>query len=1099
MKLTSILILAATLHVAAAGKAQQVSLSLNNESLEKAFKEVEKQTGYQFFYKDQWLENAKKISVHVKNVSLQQALDLCFKDQPFSYEIVDKTIVLKLKEKSPNDIEGHSGLDPESFPPIDITGKVTDENGNPLIGASVKVKNTNRGTTTNNDGVFTLKGVDDDAVLEISYVGFEGISIPVNNKTSIATSLKPKPENLGEVIINKGYYTEKMRNTVGNVTHIDSKTIEQQPVQNPLLALQGRVPGLEVTQLTGINGGGVKVRIQGQNSIQSGLDPLIVVDGVPFPSKLYTSLLEGIVQTGSPLNYINRDDIESIDILKDADATAIYGSRAANGAIIITTKKGKAGKTRININLQQGWGKVGNKVEMLNTRQYLDMRHEALKNDGRAPNPSRDYDLTLWDTTRYTDWQKELIGGTAKYTNIYTSISGGSSSMQYLIGGTYNRQTTVFPGSFDDEKGGLHFNVSGTTSSQKLKMQLSGNYMYDQNHLPSVDLTRQALLMEPDAPALYNADGSLNWAPTTSGRSSWINPLSYIMSTDFNNTTTNLVSNLNISYSILPGLELRSIFGYSNIQTDLFLATRLESYAPEKRATEPRYTNNGTRNMNSWIIEPQASYAKRLGKGKFEALVGGSILQNSSRILTVGGIGYPTDLLMKTLNAAQLVVADLSTASKSKFNALFGRINYIWNDKYVINLTARRDGSSKFGDANKLHNFGSAGLGWIFSHENWIQDHLNFLSFGKLKFSYGTTGNDQIGDFGHLSLYSLYNGTINYQNGIGLEPQNIPNPHLQWEETRKLQTGLDFGLISDRILFGAAYSVNRSSNQLIAYVIPSTTGFTSITENLPAVIQNTSLEVILNTTNLRNKKFLWTTNVNLTFPRNKLVSFPGIEKTAYASGKNGVIVGEPLGVIKAYGYGGVDPATGKYQILDRLGKPTVNYGLGIQSYLNSNFVNYYGGFQNTLQYKKIAIDLLFQFIRQKGPKDMFYYNGSVAPGRFVGTASNQPVTVLSRWQKAGDNSEVGRYTTGSSLPVVPPFTVDYLTYDASYIRLKNLSLSWQLPTIWMQKTHLQNARLYFTGQNLLTITKYSGLDPENRSISSLPPLRVMTVGVQIEL
>jgi TonB-linked SusC/RagA family outer membrane protein len=1101
MKLTSFLILCACLHVAAAGHAQRVSLSVKEAPLKTVFLELNKQTGYNFLYSDEILAGASKVTLNVRDATIEEVLTLSFRNQPLEFTVSNNTIVIRQKATAvfqPADNISQP-------PPIDITGKVTDSDGNPLSGATVKVKGTSKGTTTNNDGVFVLKAVDEDATLEISFVGYETYTVAVANKTSIIASLKIKPENLNEVVINKGYYTEKQRETVGNVATVTSKDIENQPVNNPLLALQGRVPGIEITQLTGMPGGGVTVRIQGINSIQSGLEPFIVIDGVPFPSRLQTSLLEGIVQNGSPLNYVNPNDIETIDVLKDADATAIYGSRAANGAILITTKKGKAGKTKLNVNLQQGWGKVGHFVDMMNTRQYLDMRYEAFKNDSKSPRPS-DYDLTLWDTTRGTDWQKTLIGGTAQYTNINASISGGSSIFQYLVGGTFNRQTTVFPGGFDDKKGGLHFNITSNSTNKKFKLSLSGSYMYDRNQLPGTDLTQYALTLAPNAPTLYDKNGVLNWAPDPAGSSTWDNPLAYSQSMGYNNITKNLVSNLNIGYEFLQGVGIRANIGYTNTTSDLFSPTYLEANRPEDRPFSQRTASYGSRNIEAWITEPQIYFAKRFGKGKLDALTGYSIQQSKSNVLSLNGTGYSTNLLMKTLQAAQSITVGVSSTSESKFNGAFGRLNYVYNEKYIVNLTARRDGSSKFGDANKIHNFWSTGIAWIFSKEKCLRAHLPILSFGKLRTSYGTTGNDQIGDFGHLSLYSIDNPSLLYQNTVGLQPTNIPNPHLQWEETKKWQSGIDLGFLNNRISLSTTYARNRSSNQLIAYVIPSTTGFTSITQNLPALIQNTSWELSMNSVNVKGKKFTWSTNFNLTIPRNKLISFPSIEKTPYASGNGGVIVGQSIGVIKAYPFAGVDPATGSYQYYDNNGHLTLkpNYNKD-RTVLISNPTKLYGGIQNSISYGAFQLDIGLQFVRQKGSRDMYYFNGFNAgnnPGVFVsGGITNQPLTVLNRWQKAGDEESIGRFSTiryNLNIPAVT-FSDAWYSYEASFIRLKNLSISWLFPTNWIQKLKMQSVRVYVRGENLFTITKYHGLDPESRSVSSLPPLRLITTGLQIEL
>jgi TonB-dependent starch-binding outer membrane protein SusC len=330
------------------------------------------------------------------------------------------------------------------------------------------------------------------------------------------------------------------------------------------LALQGRVPGLLITQTNGLPGGGVTVRIQGQNSINFGNDPLYIIDGVPYFSQLPATGVDGILGTsggmagaissGNPLSYINPGDIESIEVLKDADVTAIYGSRAANGAILITTKKGKAGQSKLNLNVQTGLGQVGHKLKMLNVRQYLDMRYEALQNDGInlatvSNTNSNYYDLKVWDTSRYTDWQEALIGGTARNTNLNVGMSGGTTNLQYLISGTYHKETTVFPGNFNDQKGSLHFNINSSLLNQKLRMQISGTYMLDYNRLLSTDLTQMAVQTEPVAPVLYT-DGSLNWALNALGNSTWVNPLAELVR-KYKNKTRSLVGNVVFSYQIL--------------------------------------------------------------------------------------------------------------------------------------------------------------------------------------------------------------------------------------------------------------------------------------------------------------------------------------------------------------------------------------------------------------------------------------------------------------------------------------------------------------------------------------------------------------------
>ncbi|WP_207515236.1 SusC/RagA family TonB-linked outer membrane protein [Longitalea luteola] len=1097
MKLTALFILAACLHVHATGYGQRVTLSAREAHLEKIFAEIRKQTGYSFLYTSHILKNTSKVTVRVTNAPVNEVLDIALQGQGLEYRIKaeDNLIIIKAKPVVMDKVVKVAG------DPIDVSGKVTDGEGRPLPGANVKVRGTSIGVTTDNNGNFVLKNVADNAVLEISFVGFDVHTVIVKDRSFFTIALTKKLSVLDETVV-IGYGTTSRRFSTGNISTIKAAEIEKRPVQNPLLALQGTIPGIEITQLSGINGANVRARIQGINSIQSGVDPFVVVDGVPYPTSLTQTYLEGIVQNGSPLNYINPADIESIDVLKDADATAIYGSRAANGAILITTKKGKAGRSVINFNLQQGWGKVNRFVDMMNTRQYLDMRYEAYRNAGvvlasQAVN-SNNYDLKLWDTTRYTDWQKELIGGTAHYTNINAGVSGGTANWQYLIGGTYNRRTTVFPGDFENKIGNAHFNINGTSNNQRFRLQLTGSYMYDQNHLGGEDLTNLAIKMEPNAPAIYNDNGTLNWAPDQSGNSSWINPLASSVNQDFSNVTKNLVANAILSYKLIPGLQFSSSVGYTDLRSDLYFPTRLESERPENRNNSTRNVSFGNRSMGSWIIEPQLSYIGNIGKGKIEGLLGTTIQKSTSQSLTVNGSGFASDMLMKSLVFATTTSIWVSSSEINRFNALFGRLTYNWNNKYLINLTGRRDGSNKFGNANKFYNFWSIGAGWIFSEEKWIRQYLPFISFGKLRSSYGITGNDQIASFSYLSIYDINHPTILYQGNYGLNPAGIPNPYLQWEETRKLQGGIDLAFFSDRLILGATYARNRSSNQLIAYVLPDLTGFSTITKNLPAKIENTSLEIVLNGAIVKAKNFSWNINMNLTVPRNKVLSFPGIESTSYASGDQGIIVGQPIGVVKAFKYAGIDPVNGRYLAFDINGNPTISPDINNdRNVLISTLPKYYGGLSNSINYKGFQLDILFQIVRKIGNKDLFFYNGTNYPGRFFRGSSNQPVTVLDRWQKPGDAGPIARFFTANfSMSNIYNSDIWY-NYDASYIRLKNVSISWQLPATLLKRTHLNRAQIYFRGENLATITNYSGLDPETMNIGSLPPLQMWTFGAQI--
>ncbi|MBO9573135.1 MAG: SusC/RagA family TonB-linked outer membrane protein, partial [Chitinophagaceae bacterium] len=717
------------------------------------------------------------------------------------------------------------------------------------------------------------------------------------------------------------YGTQTKRFSVGNVTTVKGEDIAKQPVNNPMLALQGRVPGLEVIQETGLNGGAVKIRIQGENSIQNGNNPLIIIDGVPYPPDLpYTNFSASLIGNGgygSSLSFVNMNDIESIDVLKDADATSIYGSRAANGAILITTKKGKPGKLKVNINLQQGWSQVAKKMEMLNTRQYLDMRYEAMKNAGLMPVNRTGLifpniyapDLTIWDTTRFTDWQKELIGGTAQYANYNTSISGGTATSSYMVGLSFNRNTDVFPGDHQLKSGALHFNLNTTSLNQRFKMQLGGTYTVTNNSLPGWDLTADAIRLVPVAPPLID-DDTLNWAPNSLGIDTWENPLGKTFYERYKNNTRVLYANGFISYKLLQGLDLRCQFGYNAVHAESNRIIPLAGIRPALRAFSSReaYFNNST--IYTAIAEPQLTYGLIFGRARWDFLAGATIQQNTAESGSLYATGYTSDLLMEGIAGAAFVSPSLEK-SVYKYNAVFARLGFSWDNKYLLSINGRRDGSSRFGPERRFHNFGSIGVGYIFSEEKWIERNLPWLSFGKLRASYGTTGSDQIGNYVYLSDNTAFQPDILYQGTRPMLVTRLNNPYVQWEETRKLQGGIDLGFWNDRILLSVTYAKNRSSNQLIQYILPLVTGFESITENFPAILENTSWEFMLNTVNLKSANLQWTSSVNLTIPQNKVVEFPNIEESSYAAFGSGIIVGQPKGVLSLVTFKGLDPATGR--------------------------------------------------------------------------------------------------------------------------------------------------------------------------------------------
>ncbi|WP_316834943.1 SusC/RagA family TonB-linked outer membrane protein [Pedobacter nutrimenti] len=1104
MKLVIILLTTAIIQVSASSYAQKVTMKQHGIELVNVFQEIRKQTGYDFLYSDKIMEQAKPVDVNLQNVGIEEALEICFKDQPLSYSIENKIVTVRLKKP------GFLSRIAAAFGSIDASGRVVDSENRPLPGASVKVKKTGKGVSTDKDGRFFLRGVEEGTVLVISFIGY----LPKEVKATAILEdvvLEQSLSKLDEVQV-IAYGTTTQRLSTGNVTTIKADVIEKQPVNNPLLALQGRVPGLFIEQATGFAGTGVKVRIQGQNSVNYGNDPLYVIDGIPFisqllplaPSSSSSPVVGGsggsgdnLSSVGNPLSFINPSDIESIDVLKDADATAIYGSRAANGAILITTKKGKTGDTKVNLNLQSGWAKVPRKLNLMNSHQYLEMRREALQNDGIAnpsPDPNPDSDLNgNWDTNRYTDWQKELIGGTATYQDLNASVSGGNDRTTFLVAAGHHRETTVFPGNYADNKTSVRFNINNSSANQKFKIEFSGSYLFDDNQLPNHDLTSDAMKLAPISPALYKADGGINWGPDASGTTTFsINPIGYMFNS-FLNKTTNLMGNMTLSYQIIPSLEIKSVFGYNNLKANIINKSLLQSLYPEIVQYIPRQTIFTTNDINSWSIEPQLNYTHNINKGKLEVLLGTTISKNTSLGSGIAASGFSNDLVMDDILSATSVNAKSSISSIYKYNAVFGRINYNWQDKYIVNLTGRRDGSSRFGPQSQFHNFAAVGGAWIFSNEVLIKEHFALLSFGKLRASYGTTGNDQIGEYRFLSLYDPLQQQIPYQGIVAYQPNRLTNPYLEWEETRKLQFGLDLGFLKDRILLNVNYYRNRSSNQLGSYVLPMTTGFGFISKNKVDKVENSGWDLTITSTNIQNKDFKWSSSINVTVPKTLLRQTDDVRFPA------AIAVGAPLSAIKVYHFLGVDPATGVYQFEDRNGNPTSTPDPVLdKTVLLDVAPKFYGGFQNAFTYKGFQLDILFSVVKQIAPNQGFAFN---MPGVASG-GGNQLASVLDRWQKPGDISLIQRFSTNRSdvfQALNNVYVSDAAWADASYVRLKNVSVSWQLPEKWSKSSHLQNCSLFVQGQNLWTLTNYKDLDPETKSSTTLPPLRVVTIGLKVTL
>ncbi|HVW63269.1 MAG TPA: TonB-dependent receptor [Puia sp.] len=1076
MRITAFILLITCLQVSAKGLAQErISLSETNTPIDRLFKEIRRQTHYQFLYTDRQLQSAKKVTIHVRDAGLKEVLDLCFKDQPFSYEIKDRTIIVSTLKERTLPLLPASPVTDTVPAQIGVTGRVVNEKGEPLEGVTVAVKGVHSGTITNEKGIFYLSKVSPGVTLVLSGVSVSTAEVEVSGRRILDVTLRTKANSLDETVV-IAYGTTTKRFNTGDVSTVKAEDIAKNPVTDPLAALQGRVSGAFITASNGLPGSSFHVELRGRNSIEHGSDPLYIVDGVPY----YSDPLDQFSSANgmqSPLSLINPEDIERIDLLKDADATSIYGSRGGNGVILITTKKGKAGKTNFNFNVYTGGSRVVNMLDMLNTDQYLQMRKDAFAHDGKTPDADNAPDLVTWDPHQNTNWQKFMIGHTAKVTQATGSISGGNQQTKFLLSATYRDETTVLAHDPGYQRGSVHLNVDHSSKDEKFNISASVSFASDKNNSLATDVT-QYYNLAPNYP-LYDTAGSLYWFSFIQ------NPQAYFLRKSVNRTT-NLVASSTIRYTILPGLNLKAALGYNQSNMDQEQLYPDKTFNPTTSPGSMSYF--GSSQVHSYSIEPQAEYTRQIGDGRLQLLAGGSWQQSIREGRYLQASGFSSDALMEDIYSATSVIAQPSTYTFYRYTSVFGRANYILSDKYILNASFRRDGSTRFGPGHRFGNFGAIGAGWIFSKESFVPAG-SFLSYGKLRASYGTSGNDQVGDYSYLDSWT--SASFPYDGISGLSPARIPNPDYRWEMNHKLEFGLDLGFLKDRVLLTAGFYRNFSNNQLLQYMLSPQAGFPSITANFPASVLNRGWEFELNTRNIEHRDFSWKTSFNITLPVNQLQKYPNLENSSYS---DVYVVGKSLSIVKGFKFTGVDPTTGVPQFLD-VNKDDAISDPDDYVVMGKTLPDFYGGLGNSITYKHWSLDFLFQFVKQEGPTVNYGYLSSS-----YGTMNNKDLTALDRWRQSGDITYVPAASLTSGNPVYNAYQNQYRLSsaawgDASYIRLKNVALNYDLSP-YVRKWGLSGLSVYALAQNLVTITHYRGFDPETQG-TVVPPLKTITAGVKL--
>jgi len=982
----------------------------------------------------------------------------------------------------------------------EVSGTVSDSEGI-LPGATIMVKGTTRGVQTNVDGKFSIKDVGANAVLVFSFIGLKSQEISVVGRSTINVILVQDLSQLSEVVV-IGFGKQSKRKVTDNMATISSDQINQIPVANVQGALVGKAAGVQITQINGKVEGGVKMRIRGIASISSSQEPLYVIDGMPMINDDESTTSAPI----NPLISLNPNDIESIQILKDASSAAIYGARGTNGVVLITTKQGKSGKTKISLNTSGGWSQATHKMKWLNTAQYVELFTEASANTWGAA------DLWLteaggvfdqqsngknWRTNEVdTNWQDlALVKGSVQDHTF--SVSGGDAKTLFFVSGGYNNTQGIVRGNNMDRysyRGNLDHKISDklrvglNTSLSKTKISRIGT---DNSFATPL----QGIAQSPLSPA-YLDDGK-----TPNNQSTiYYNFLmqEYNGSWDLNIFRT--LMNSYVEYKIAPSLSFRTDLGYdNNNQTEEYFAGSLT-----ESASTSGFADANAVQSDKYTISNYFTYTKTFKEIYDLEFVGGMSFEESSRKRQyVAGTGFPSDDL-QTVESASEITAGSSSRTKYNFLSYFGRATFSILDKYLFKGSLRYDGSSRFGASNRYGLFPAASVGWIISEEAVFKESTT-INLLKLRASFGQTGNAGIGNFASLGLFD---GSA-YNKLSAINPLQLPNDDLKWEKTNQVDAGLDFAFLNNRISGEIDYYVKKTNDLLLNEPLPGTSGWNSITRNVGSM-SNKGFEFVLNSTNLKSANFLWKTSLNLSTLDNKVVSLPGGDIVAE---RNIVREGETISSFYLVQYAGVDAANGDALFYRNTQNPdgtlnkttTNNYNEAVRVISGNPYPSFMSGLTNTISLYNF--DFSFTFQGEWGAS-MYNEGGKFQSGN-ARYEDNQTIDQLNRWQNPGDITTVPQarmYTTNGQQA-----STRYLE-KANFIRLRNLSLGYTFSKTLTQKLAVDRVRLYLTGVNLLTFTKYTGYDPEssydnngNSNIQkgiafySAPPAKTLTIGLNIDL
>lgn len=917
-----------------------------------------------------------------------------------------------------------------------VTGRVITGAGEPLPGVSVLLKGTSTGTVTDVNGNFTLNAAE--GTLVFSFIGYKTIEVGIDNRSTVNVTLEEDVTTLEQVVV-VGYGTQEKKDITGAVAMVDQKAMESRPNTQFGNLIQGKTAGVQVISPSGKPSAGFSMRIRGTSSISGSSEPLYVVDGVP----------------SSDTRTLNPADIESISILKDASSAAIYGAQGANGVVLITTKRGKTGTPRVELNAYTGFSSAWKKLKVLNSEQYRDLMTEL----GQS---------TDWSQyTANTDWQNKIFQrGTSQ--NYQLSISGKNDKTTYYVSGGWVQQIGAVRSSEMDR---YNFKVN---LEQKMNnwLTVGTNLNYMRYH--DVDVTDNTnvnsggvilgMLSTPPNIGVYRPNGTY----TSNPFQDWENPVASTDGSDRNYRNQRLLGNVYAEVNFLRDFKFRSNVGidYQTGIYDYFLDPFMTSYGRAKQGIG----RNNTNLNNYYIIDNTVSYQKTIDDHKITALVGSVVQKYRWENSYLEKTGYSSSSITTT-NAGSTVVRAENDKSEKSNASFISRVTYDYQDKYLLTANFRADGSSSFGPNKRWGYFPSVSVGWRISSEDFFKS-VQVVDDLKLRAGWGLVGND-IGGYAYIGKVSTGS---NYPIGgsilPGTYPSSIQNNDLQWESTEQTNIGVDVAVLNSRVEFSVDAYLKNTSNLLLYVPIPKATGFDTGLQNV-GKIQNKGIEVQVTSRNLVNE-LKWETNFNITFNRNKVINLIGQQVIGGGVAGRGDISysveGKPLGMFYGYVAGGVDPATGDMYYIDKNGESTFTPAADDRRYIGNPNPDFIYGMTNTLSYKNFTLSIFLQ-----GSQGNDIFNATRIETEGMTDAKNQSQAVAHRWRAPGDVTDIPRASWGKT---DNSRASTRFVEDGSYLRAKAVTLSYTLPSALLSKIHLNGAKVYVTGENLFTITGYKGYDPE---------------------